>query len=368
MAFSPSPAPSVSSRSQREHGSTLEGSARLFLTRATYKVFGSLFITDEETFDVSRLARVVRRTFAQDDVRAGLELFSHSYDAVRSDLKRCHASGKDMYSPAAQSIEIDGLVKLARPAHGWWAARGEGLDELRFIAPLGSQELPETSAGAGAALGAGAGAELLAPPLPLPLPLPQPQPQPQPQPSVPDIASEASLGSAPESPPFAARRVAQPSVTPPEFRRDASMYVLLEAWAASPRSPQLSKLLQLERAICVVVARSGRPLCDCIMGVIAAGPHVTDKTCALFYETVQANAAGLPHLHKLCSLRRFLGVMLEGTSVVELELAVEGLRSDMGRLDTKVSMLDTKVSLVLERFDQLLGRLPPTPPAPTGDT
>ena len=289
----------MSSRSQRERSSTFESSARLFLTRTTYKVFGSLFSTDEDVFDASRLARVARRTFAEDDLRAGLALYSRSYGAVRSDLR--HPHGEDLYSPMAQSIEVDGLVKLARPAHGWWAAHGEGLDELRFIAPLGSQELPETPAGA------------VLPPPPLP----------PPPPSVPGIASEAFFGSAPESPPLAARRVALPSVTPPEFRRDASMYVLLEAWIASSRSPQPSKLLQLERAICVVMARSGRPLSDCIVGVIAAGPHMTDKTCALFHATVQANAAGLPHLHELCLLRRFLGVRIEGASVGELELAAK---------------------------------------------
>lgn len=155
----------------------------------------------------------------------------------------------------------------------------------------------------------------------------------------------------------------------PHFREDATMYVLLEAWNASPRAPQPWKLLQLERAVCVLVARSGRPVGDCMMGVIAAGPHMTERTCAAFHAAVLANAEGLPHLHELCGLRRFLGVQLEATSVGELELALEGLRSDMnarlGRveatvsgLQASVSGLQASVSMLIERFNELLDRQP----------
>jgi hypothetical protein len=91
----------------------------------------------------------------------------------------------------------------------------------------------------------------------------------------------------------------------------SAMYILGEVYSPLGGEDALEKpaqkLLQAERTLQFLVAKEGRPVLECILGVVFLGPHMTVKMGAAVFLTLQHYKVKLPCLWALQGEGRVLG-------------------------------------------------------------
>ena len=203
------------------------------------------------------------------------------------------ASG-DYTNPSYGEVEVDCLLKLPALVPSDWTRDPAALNPPIFIAP----------------------------PILQPLPV-------RPGPSV--QVAEESAGSAATRSRFSVDY----------YPANSALYVVGEVYAPlggeNPLQRTVQKLLQAERTLQFLCAKEGKPVGDCVLGVVFMGPHIDQALASQLFKSLSHYSAVLPCLWALHEKRRLLGyhmrkpfqpaveAFLNATAVAQLTQKVEQL-------------------------------------------
>jgi hypothetical protein len=151
---------------------------------------------------------------------------------------------------------------------------------------------------------------------------------------------------------------AQPS---PESSSPPLLYILggavhmVQGSAAGSEQMLVQKLLQAERNVRFLMAKEGKDLKDCILGVIFFSSLLSDRNRKKLRSALKYYSDYLPCMWELSRMGRFMGCALE-----EVHYSAPLMRLEM-RMNERFDKVD-------ERFDELKALIaalrPPPPPSP----
>ena len=200
----------------------------------------------------------------------------------------------DYTNPSYGEVEVDCLLKLPALVPSDWTRDPAALNPPIFIAPPNLQPLPV-----------------------------------RPGPSV--QVAEESAGSAATRSRFSVDY----------YPANSALYVVGEVYAPlggeNPLQRTVQKLLQAERTLQFLCAKEGKPVGDCVLGVVFMGPHIDSALASQLFSYLTYCKAVLPCVWALHEKRRLLGyhmrkpfqpaveAFLNATAVAQLTQKVEQL-------------------------------------------
>jgi hypothetical protein len=125
------------------------------------------------------------------------------------------------------------------------------------------------------------------------------------------------------------------------YPANAALYVVGEVYAPlggdNPLQRAVQKLLRAERTVQFLCAKEGKPVGDCVLGVVFLGPHIDQALASQLFRSLNHYRAVLPCLWALHLKRRLLGyhmgkpfqpaveALLNATAVAQLTQQVQQL-------------------------------------------
>jgi hypothetical protein len=141
------------------------------------------------------------------------------------------------------------------------------------------------------------------------------------------------------------------------YPEGASVYIVGELHvpqgsAEGNEQTLVQKLLQAERSICVLVAKEGRDLQQCILGVVFFSSKLTQASGKRLGNALKHYKDCLPCMWELSKLGRFLGRTLKdvhySAPFMRLEL---GLERRLGKVEDKLDALEKKFDALEKKLD-----------------
>jgi hypothetical protein len=262
-------------------GAALERVQRMLLGGGRPISNRSFFASDFPAFEVGRAAFVAATLSAEKP------------PAPTRGIQEIDFSG-DYTKATYGKLEVDCLLKLPALVPSDWTRDPAALNPPIFIAPPSLQPLPV---------------------------------RPSPDVQVP----EESAGSAATRSRFSVDY----------YPANSAMYVVGEVYAPlggdNPLQRAVQKLLRAERTVQFLCAKEGKPVGDCVLGVVFLGPHIDQALASQLFRSLNHYRAVLPCLWALHLKRRLLGyhmgkpfqpaveAFLNATAVAQLTQKVQQL-------------------------------------------
>ena len=185
-----------------------------------------------------------------------------------------------------EQVEADCLLKLPALVPCDWTKDPAALDPPRFIAPAHQQALPDRQG--------------------------------------PSVQTQSGGGGQ-------ASGAARSRFSSENYPENSAMYVVGEVYAPLASMDSLrgtvQKLLQAERTLQFLVAKEGKPLGDCVLGMVFMGPHMDKTLTHGLFLSLEHYQTLLPCLWSLYEMRRLLAYHMRTTvhPVVEAHLTATAL-------------------------------------------